>query len=222
MTPGDGGEVKFREAKEKFVGQWERDFFVNALQGHGRQYLARRRAGRDVPAELSAKDARAWNQRRRPRTENARRVTTQSDEYQVMPPLEQAAAEGDSHERNREPSRRRRHTQDSSSGSRRPPAVGRTPVASARRTSSVRSAASVAGPVAGRRRCGAFVLRRRAFQRARDDEKSARRADHARDRSAVHVHAQSDVPGTRGDTARVCDVLRLAHDADRAGSYSSW
>ena len=32
---GDGGEVKFREAKEKFVGQWERDFFVNALRASG-------------------------------------------------------------------------------------------------------------------------------------------------------------------------------------------
>jgi DNA-binding NtrC family response regulator len=34
-TPGDGGEVKFREAKEKFVGQWERDFFINALRATG-------------------------------------------------------------------------------------------------------------------------------------------------------------------------------------------
>jgi DNA-binding NtrC family response regulator len=32
---GDGGEVKFREAKEKFVGQWERDFFINALRATG-------------------------------------------------------------------------------------------------------------------------------------------------------------------------------------------
>ncbi len=56
-------------------------FFYQRAQGHGRQYLARRRAGRDVPAEFSAKDARAWHQRRRPRTENARRVTTR-DEYQ--------------------------------------------------------------------------------------------------------------------------------------------
>jgi DNA-binding NtrC family response regulator len=32
---GDGGEVKFREAKEKFVGQWERDFFINALRASG-------------------------------------------------------------------------------------------------------------------------------------------------------------------------------------------
>jgi DNA-binding NtrC family response regulator len=31
----DGGEVKFREAKEKFVGQWERDFFINALKASG-------------------------------------------------------------------------------------------------------------------------------------------------------------------------------------------
>jgi DNA-binding NtrC family response regulator len=31
----DGGEVKFREAKEKFLGQWERDFFVNALRASG-------------------------------------------------------------------------------------------------------------------------------------------------------------------------------------------
>ncbi len=34
-APGDGGEVKFREAKEKFVGQWERDFFINALRASG-------------------------------------------------------------------------------------------------------------------------------------------------------------------------------------------
>jgi DNA-binding NtrC family response regulator len=34
-APGDGGEVKFREAKEKFVGQWERDFFINALRATG-------------------------------------------------------------------------------------------------------------------------------------------------------------------------------------------
>ena len=32
---GDGGEVKFREAKEKFVGQWERDFFISALRATG-------------------------------------------------------------------------------------------------------------------------------------------------------------------------------------------
>jgi DNA-binding NtrC family response regulator len=30
-----GGETKFREAKEKFVGQWERDFFINALRASG-------------------------------------------------------------------------------------------------------------------------------------------------------------------------------------------
>ncbi|HEY2524447.1 MAG TPA: helix-turn-helix domain-containing protein, partial [Candidatus Binataceae bacterium] len=29
------GEVRFREAKEKFVSQWERDFFVNALRTSG-------------------------------------------------------------------------------------------------------------------------------------------------------------------------------------------
>jgi DNA-binding NtrC family response regulator len=34
-APGDGGEIKFREAKEKFVGQWERDFFINALRATG-------------------------------------------------------------------------------------------------------------------------------------------------------------------------------------------
>ncbi|MGH7913990.1 MAG: sigma-54-dependent transcriptional regulator, partial [Candidatus Binataceae bacterium] len=34
-APGDSGEVKFREAKEKFVGQWERDFFINALRATG-------------------------------------------------------------------------------------------------------------------------------------------------------------------------------------------
>src|SRR6185437_10874183 len=34
-APRDGGEVKFREAKEKFVGQWERDFFINALRASG-------------------------------------------------------------------------------------------------------------------------------------------------------------------------------------------
>jgi DNA-binding NtrC family response regulator len=34
-APGDGGELKFREAKEKFVGQWERDFFINALRASG-------------------------------------------------------------------------------------------------------------------------------------------------------------------------------------------
>jgi DNA-binding NtrC family response regulator len=31
----DGGEARFREAKEKFVGQWERDFFINALRASG-------------------------------------------------------------------------------------------------------------------------------------------------------------------------------------------
>jgi DNA-binding NtrC family response regulator len=30
-----GDEVKFREAKEKFVEQWERDFFLNALRASG-------------------------------------------------------------------------------------------------------------------------------------------------------------------------------------------
>jgi two-component system, NtrC family, response regulator len=30
-----GGEIKFREAKEKFVGQWERGFFINALRASG-------------------------------------------------------------------------------------------------------------------------------------------------------------------------------------------
>jgi DNA-binding NtrC family response regulator len=34
-TLGESGEVKFREAKEKFVGQWERDFFINALRATG-------------------------------------------------------------------------------------------------------------------------------------------------------------------------------------------
>jgi DNA-binding NtrC family response regulator len=29
------GEVKFREAKEKFLAQWERDFFINALKATG-------------------------------------------------------------------------------------------------------------------------------------------------------------------------------------------
>jgi DNA-binding NtrC family response regulator len=32
---GDAAELKFREAKEKFVGQWERDFFINALRATG-------------------------------------------------------------------------------------------------------------------------------------------------------------------------------------------
>jgi DNA-binding NtrC family response regulator len=34
-TPSGGGEVKFREAKEKFLEQWERDFFINALRATG-------------------------------------------------------------------------------------------------------------------------------------------------------------------------------------------
>jgi DNA-binding NtrC family response regulator len=34
-VPQSGGEVKFREAKEKFVEQWERDFFINALRATG-------------------------------------------------------------------------------------------------------------------------------------------------------------------------------------------
>jgi DNA-binding NtrC family response regulator len=34
-TPPGGGEVKFREAKEKFLEQWERDFFINALRAAG-------------------------------------------------------------------------------------------------------------------------------------------------------------------------------------------
>jgi DNA-binding NtrC family response regulator len=34
-TPPGGGEVKFREAKEKFLEQWERDFFINALRATG-------------------------------------------------------------------------------------------------------------------------------------------------------------------------------------------
>ena len=34
-TAGDRGEAKFREAKEKFVEQWERDFFINALRASG-------------------------------------------------------------------------------------------------------------------------------------------------------------------------------------------
>jgi len=29
------GELKFREAKEKFVAQWERDFIVGALRASG-------------------------------------------------------------------------------------------------------------------------------------------------------------------------------------------
>jgi len=32
---GGAGEVRFREAKEKFVSQWERDFFMNALRTSG-------------------------------------------------------------------------------------------------------------------------------------------------------------------------------------------
>jgi len=32
---GGAGEVRFREAKEKFVSQWERDFFINALRASG-------------------------------------------------------------------------------------------------------------------------------------------------------------------------------------------
>jgi DNA-binding NtrC family response regulator len=31
----NGGEIRFREAKEKYVGQWERDFFINALRTSG-------------------------------------------------------------------------------------------------------------------------------------------------------------------------------------------
>src|ERR1700676_2238780 len=34
-VPQSGGEVKFREAKEKFIEQWERDFFINALRATG-------------------------------------------------------------------------------------------------------------------------------------------------------------------------------------------
>ncbi len=45
-APEGGGEVKFREAKEKFVGQWERDFFVNALRASsGNISRAAERAG---------------------------------------------------------------------------------------------------------------------------------------------------------------------------------
>ena len=35
--PADNGEsaMTFREAKEKFVGDWERDFFVRALRATG-------------------------------------------------------------------------------------------------------------------------------------------------------------------------------------------
>jgi DNA-binding NtrC family response regulator len=32
---GGGPELKFREAKEKFLAQWERDFFINALKATG-------------------------------------------------------------------------------------------------------------------------------------------------------------------------------------------
>ena len=38
--------------------------FRERAQSHRRQHLTRRRASRDVPAELSAEDARAWHQRR--------------------------------------------------------------------------------------------------------------------------------------------------------------
>jgi len=34
-VPQSDGEVKFREAKDKFVEQWERDFFINALRATG-------------------------------------------------------------------------------------------------------------------------------------------------------------------------------------------
>jgi DNA-binding NtrC family response regulator len=34
-TPPSGSEVNFREAKEKFLEQWERDFFINALRATG-------------------------------------------------------------------------------------------------------------------------------------------------------------------------------------------
>jgi DNA-binding NtrC family response regulator len=34
-TAGTAGELKFREAKEKFLGQWERDFIVGALKATG-------------------------------------------------------------------------------------------------------------------------------------------------------------------------------------------
>ena len=35
VAGGSAGEVRFREAKEKFVSQWERDFFINALRASG-------------------------------------------------------------------------------------------------------------------------------------------------------------------------------------------
>jgi transcriptional regulator of acetoin/glycerol metabolism len=31
----NGGDDTFREAKEKFVGQWEREFFIRALRASG-------------------------------------------------------------------------------------------------------------------------------------------------------------------------------------------
>ena len=35
QTTAAGGDLKFREAKDKFVAQWERDFFVSALKAAG-------------------------------------------------------------------------------------------------------------------------------------------------------------------------------------------
>ncbi len=35
VTNRVGAELKFREAKEKFLAQWERDFFINALKATG-------------------------------------------------------------------------------------------------------------------------------------------------------------------------------------------
>src|SRR5690348_13106248 len=54
-------------------------------QGLWRQYLARRRSRRDVPAELSAEDARAGNQCRGSRIENARRLSGAAPDRPVNP-----------------------------------------------------------------------------------------------------------------------------------------
>jgi len=63
LAATDNGEsaMTFREAKEKFVGDWERDFFVRALRATGGKHFTRGGTDRDVSAELSAEDARTWN-----------------------------------------------------------------------------------------------------------------------------------------------------------------
>ena len=57
-------EIKFREAKDKFVGPMGKRIFRERAQSHRRQHLPRRRTSRHVSAEFSAENARAWHQRR--------------------------------------------------------------------------------------------------------------------------------------------------------------